>query len=203
MPHALTAHTIRYAGIMQSMPRHSASAVAALLMTKLPRLWDLSYREMTSRETEIVEIRLESMVYHFDQAAGGVQGSDERVVVVYGFSNPKGEKRDSARMQGFLGGGLSDPARGRMDKGHFASHAQGGPMDINLFPQRPDVNRGREGGWSTRGVSFREMERWCVEHPRTFFFARPIYVDESWTPHALEYGVLRSATDLWVERFPN
>jgi hypothetical protein len=90
-----------------------------------------------------------------------------------------------------------------MDKGHFASHAQGGPMDINLFPQRPDVNRGRTDGWSARSVSFREMERWCVSNPGAFSFARPIYMDDTWTPHALEYGVLRSPSDLWVESFPN
>lgn len=203
MPHALTAHVIRYSGIMQALSGRSTREVAAQLMVKLPRMWDLSYREMTGRDTEIVEIRLDTMIYHFDGAVQGADEGDERVVVVYGFSSPSGEERDSSRMRGFPGGGLADPLRGKRDRGHFASHAQGGGLDLNLFSQRPEVNRGRADGWSSRGVSFRRMEMWCVENPGTFFFARPIYLDESWTPHALEYGVLRSPTDLWVERFPN
>lgn len=202
MLHALTAHSIRYDGVMNGIRAATASVVAVQLMDALPRLWDRSYRGMSGRQAQIVEVRIDALVYHFDQAAPS-PGGEERVVVVYGFSRPAGAPRDTSRMQGFLGGGIMDPKRGRMDKGHFASHAQGGPLDINLFPQAPGVNRGQYDGWSSRGVSFRAMERWCVENPGTFFFARPIYVDESWTPHALEYGVLRSATDLWVERFPN
>ncbi len=33
------------------------------------------------------------------------------------------------------------------DKGHFIAHYSGGPIDINLFPQHRDVNR----GWSSQG----------------------------------------------------
>src|SRR5690606_7441712 len=116
MLHALTAHSIRYDGVMNGIRAATASVVAVQRMDALPRLWDRSYRGMSGRQAQIVEVRIDALVYHFDQAAPS-PGGEERVVVVYGFSRPAGAPRDTSRMQGFLGGGIMDPKRGRMDKG--------------------------------------------------------------------------------------
>ena len=40
------------------------------------------------------------------------------------------------------------------NKGHFLGHASGGIIDINLFPQRQQLNC----GWSPDGKRFRNME---------------------------------------------
>jgi hypothetical protein len=79
------------------------------------------------------------------------------------------------------------------------SHRQGGGLDINLFPQRADVNQGR----STQGKTYRAMERACVANPGTFCFSRPIYDDQTWVPAELDYGVLYSPRTVDVRTFPN
>lgn len=202
MPHPLTAHSIRYDGAMNAIRAGTPRAAASLLMDKLPPLWDLSYREMTGGAAAIVEIRVGSLAYRVDRLATPPGEGDDRLVVVYGFSRPMGASREVGRVSGLSGGGLVDAVQGLIGAGHFASHSRGGPMDIEPVPQPPEASRDRREGWSARGVSFRSMEQWCAENPHTFFFARPIYLEDSVTPPALEYGVLRSATELWVERFP-
>lgn len=62
---------------------------------------------------------------------------------------------------------------------------------------RREVDR----GWSERGKVYRRMERYCAEHSGAFCFSRSIYRDRTWVPFELECRVLRSAWDLWVERF--
>lgn len=78
------------------------------------------------------------------------------------------------------------------------AHASGGELDINLFPQRRDLNR----GWSAEGKRFRRMEKWVAKRPGTFHVHRPLYADESWVPAWLEYAVWREGA-WWVERFDN
>lgn len=147
-------------------------------------------------EAEIVEVTLGLAVYLFDLTL-------ERVVVAHGLSQPPSQVRDATRMRGFPDAGRSFAARlgaaaPAADKGHFLAHASGGELDINLFPQRRDLNR----GWSAPGKRFRRMERWVAERAGTFHFHRPLYADESWVPAWLEYGVLREG-EWWVERFDN
>ena len=84
------------------------------------------------------------------------------------------------------------------DRGHFISLRQGGVYDINLFPQRADVNRGR-GQWRV----YRDMETECVNRPGTFCFSRPIYDDLTWVPFELEYGVVHAPEHMALRRFPN
>jgi len=162
---------------------------------------------MSRHKTGILHFEDHGFEYLFDLSSplskqGGVQRSatpDDRVVVVYGRSQGSKGKRDASRMRGFLGGGLKIDEKGSMDKGHFVGHGLGGGLDVNLFPQKTDVNR----YWSESGKVYGKMERYCRDHLDTFFFSRPIYSDETWVPSALEYGILLEADDLWVERFPN
>lgn len=74
----------------------------------------------------------------------------------------------------------------KYDRGHFMSHRQGGGLDINLFPQRADINQGH----GTLGAKYRAMEKACVAAPGIFCFSRPIYDDKSCVPAELDYGVV-------------
>ena len=87
----------------------------------------------------------------------------------------------------------------KYDRGHFMSHRQGGGLDINLFPQRADINQGHV----TLGAEYRAMEKTCVANPGIFCFSRPIYDDESWVPAELDYGVVYSPQRMVIKRFPN
>jgi hypothetical protein len=143
------------------------------------------------------EINLDFAVFIFDHAA-------ERVTLAYAVSVEQLMKRDTGRMQGFPDPGVSTQrilgAKAfRADKGHFLGHASGGTLDINLFPQRRELNR----GWSAEGKEFRRMERYVAQHPGTFFYHRPIYDDDTWVPHRLEYGVLEANADWRVSTFAN
>jgi hypothetical protein len=88
----------------------------------------------------------------------------------------------------------------KFDRGHFMSHRQGGGLDINLFPQRADINQGH----GEEGVAYRAMERACVDDAgKVFCFSRPIYDDRSWVPAQLEYGVAYEPRRILVKVFPN
>ncbi len=83
------------------------------------------------------------------------------------------------------------------------SHKQGGGLDINLFPQRADINQGH----GRLGASYRAMEKECVLQAKqgtpVFCFSRPIYDDESWVPAMLDYGIIYGPQHISVATFPN
>lgn len=126
---------------------------------------------------------------------------DSRLIVAFGRSAPRSRRRDDYRLRGLIG--PTNSAVGRQwDKAHFIGHALGGAVDqleINVFIQRRDVNR----GWSAAGKRFRAQERYCVEHPNTFCFARPLYADGYSRVAFLDFGLLDSDGVLRVERFDN
>ena len=191
------------------------------LASELPKEWCRAYGSMPTSRSEIVQVTEHGYEYLFDLAL-------ERVVCAFGVSWYNDTTRDSERMSGFLGasGGTKEPAKAaattnavskrthlaglsyrdrfflthgdRYDRGHFMSHRQGGGYDINLFPQLASVNQGK----SVEGKVYRAMERECVDQAM-FCFSRPIYDDRTWVPAELEYGVLRSASAWFVQKFPN
>ena len=85
------------------------------------------------------------------------------------------------------------------DKGHFIAHAIGGGLDMNVFSQARDLNR----GISEQGKVYRLMERYCYENAGTFCFSRPVYDDATSIPRWVEFGLLRDDGSLWVEVFEN
>jgi len=85
------------------------------------------------------------------------------------------------------------------DKGHFIAHGFGGPIDVNLFPQRRDINR----GWGDAGKPYRQMEKFVAANPGSFVFSRPLYTDLSFCPTGLEYGYCTTSLDFVVKQFPN
>ena len=149
------------------------------------------------QEAEISEINLDFAVFLFDHTM-------ERVTLAYALSVKQLMERDTSRMRGFPDVNISISATLAekafiADKGHFLGHASGGILDINLFPQRRELNR----GWSPEGKRFRSMERYVTKHPGIFFYHRPSYDDETWIPQYLEYGVLVDDTKWWVDTFRN
>ena len=72
-------------------------------------------------------------------------------------------------------------------------------MDMNLFPQKRELNRGH----SVEGSEYRKMENFALLHPGTLVFSRPIYFDDTWRPYFLEYGVKSESVPFWVRVFDN
>ena len=145
----------------------------------------------------ILEIDLQIAVYVFDT-------SIERVLLAYGLSSPQLEDRDENRMRRFPDVNIG--VRKVMgidafecDRGHFLGHAAGGELDINLFPQRRELNQGK----SQEGKLFRRMERHVAKHFGTFVYHRAMYNDDTWIPDRLEYGLLADDSEWWVETFSN
>lgn len=146
---------------------------------------------------ELSEINLGFAVFIFDHLL-------EQVTLAYAVSVKQLLKRDASRMRGFPDPNVSSQRilgtkAFRADKGHFLGHASGGELDINLFPQRRELNQGR----SAEGKEFRRMERYVAKHPGTFFYHRAIYDDETWVPQLLEYGLLEGDTHWQVKTFAN
>ncbi|MBI3229789.1 MAG: hypothetical protein HYZ45_06315, partial [Burkholderiales bacterium] len=120
-------------------------------------------------EAQIFEVMLPPAVFLFDSIC-------DRVMLAYGIATPALMKRDNSRIRGYANVNATvQAALGERafvaDKGHFLGHASGGQLEINLFAQRRELNR----GWSSEGKRFREMERYVADHPGTFFYHRPLY----------------------------
>lgn len=126
---------------------------------------------------------------------------ESRVVGAFGISNTSVNQNNRKTMRKWIGktsevfGFYGD----NYDKGHFIAHGFGGPIDVNLFPQRRDINR----GWKPDGKPYREMERFVAANPGTFVFSRPIYNDLSFCPYMLEYGYCDMNLNFFVKQFPN
>lgn len=162
---------------------------------RLIATWLTAYDAMCQHTPNVLEFSDHGFTFLFDLAQVNDPDVDDRLVAAYGLSHPLPGKRDAVRIRGFLGGGLDIPGKGRFDKGH----ALGGGLDANLFPQRPELNRGR----SEAGKLYRRMERHAATHPGRFVYTRLIYCDASWVPCALEYCVEREDGSLWIETFDN
>lgn len=124
--------------------------------------------------------------------------NEDRLVGACGFSRSAGAKRNVSRQRGWLGSTEQHLGADR-DKGHFVPHTTGGGLEINLFVQLCELDRGR----SPAGRLYRSMERYGQQHVGTFSFNRPIYSDGSAQPAVLEFGLLKTDSGLWVERFEN
>jgi len=191
--------SIPYSQIVESVTDSTGMIDIEELIRILENEWIATYYDMSSHSPCVMKFPDHGHTFLYDQASANTGEVDDRLVAAYGRSMPHDRKRDKARIQGFLGGGIDIPGKGSFDKGHALAHAMGGGLDVNLFPQRPELNRGR----SEAGRVYRRMERYAADHPGTFAFSRLIYSDNSWVPSSLEYGVLMPDEKLWVEWFEN
>lgn len=202
--------TIDYEEVLNAATSRELPDLVRQLTDLLPERWMRAYKAITQQPTNIVGITAGSFEYLFDYSAelvakGQVSATEatcDRLVAVHETSCPPEEVRNRSRMRGFPRGAAEvvDPdGRCNYDRGHLIARSIGGGMDMNLFPQRSDVNRGR----SKEGQLFRRMERFCEQHPGTYCFARPLYLGKMDHPVAVEFGLLRSDGTLWINLFQN
>jgi hypothetical protein len=122
-----------------------------------------------------------------------------RVVFVFGISAKGTSIRDRKRMRQFLGPLKNHPEYVGYDKGHFIAHCNDGQIDINLYPQLKELNR----GISLQGKLFRSMERYLQNNEGVFYFVRPVYTDLTWFPDQLDFGIFTKERGLLLNRFDN
>jgi len=201
----LSDYTIDYQGILAEVPSSDVITIAEYLTLYLPDEWAHAYRMSTSRPTNLWRFPLGNFEYAIDhyseiesQHPIANRPIEDRVVAVWGRSDPTPVKRNSSRQRGW-----GQPSKGHLritdDKGHFIAHRSGGSLDVNIFAQNLRTNR----GWSTEGRLYTEMERYCRDYPGTFCFNRPLYNDDSFRPVALEFGILRQDGTLSIHTFNN
>lgn len=210
-PAELAAETaVDYEEILAASPDLGIDGLIVFLSSVLPREWAAVYRALNPHCADLSIPTVSGFDYLFDSsslfvARGGLAADTavaDRVVAVCGRTRTLHGERDETRMKGAPLGTVElmyPPRKRRYDKGHFMGHALGGGVDINLFPQVAATNRGA----SEAGRRFRALERYALERPGTFCFARPLYSGFSDHPLLLEYGVLRQDGTLWVESFCN
>ncbi len=201
---------IDFGALLAEAPEGTYEEVAAFLKQELPTWCQRAYRSASSRPMNLVCIDRGDFEFLFDDYTAledrGIVAYDpheeSRVVAVYGRSvGGRRRKRDDYRLRGWVGATEKTFGPG-WDKGHLIAHSIGGAVagsELNVFVQRRALNR----GWSAEGKRFRAMEDYCASNPGTFCFARPIYQDGSAQPAFVEFGILRTPTDLWVDCFDN
>ena len=205
----MDSYTINYNALLEDTINFSMEEMIAFLSEELPLFWCDSYEKMTSHPTSIVQIQHNSFTFLYDafnpldfkNTPDIDHDSEDRLVAVFGLSEPIKKVRDDSRLRGWVGPTEKFIGR-KWDKGHFIANSIGGTIEgieINAFIQRRDLNR----GWSTEGKVFREMEKYCASNSGIFTFRRPIYFDQSGRPALLECGILKKNCDLWVECFNN
>lgn len=190
---------ISYKEIVKEVTESSGTIDIEQLIQILEKEWIATYYDMSSHKPNIMQFPEHGFIYLYDHASANSNNVEDRIVVAYGRSIENDHNRDKNRIKGFLGSGLDIPGKGKFDKGHVLAHGMGGGLDQNLFPQRPELNR----GISPAGKIYRKIEKYASDHLGTFVFSRKIYNDDSWVPSSLEYGVLNSDNELWVEWFEN
>jgi hypothetical protein len=199
---------VDYDNLLRGAPLGEYGVVAAFLIEELPYAWLDAYCLMTPREVAVDRTALNGFSYVFDNytmrvARGEAPPSpvEDRLVGAIGPSSAPPRKREASRLQGWVGPTERYFGKER-DKGHFIAHTIGGLVDgveINVFAQRRDLNR----GWSIAGKRYRIMEQHCASNHGTLCFSRPFYEDETCTPAAIEYGILRHNLTWWIEEFDN
>ena len=203
----LPAHqVVDYDTLLNEARLEGATGIVSYLRHHLPLQWRDLYLTAVSRPTNIVRVPCRTFEFVFDiyselEVIGEIpydQTVEDRVVAVFGVSVRPDEPRNGTRQLGWLSetGELVGATR---DKGHFIAHCMGGGLDVNVFSQDRKLNR----GWSTQGKAYRQMERYCQQHPGTFCFSRPIYADSSSVPRWLEFGILKDNETFWVDVFDN
>jgi hypothetical protein len=164
-------HSPDYKDLLSTARVESGTNITSFLHAHLPSTWRDLYVAAIARPTNIVRFRSGSFEYLYDlyselEASGEVpydQTVENRVVAVFGTSASADKSLGPRRTRGWLGMG-EDLLGANRDKGHFIAHSIGGRFDVNVFSQDRDLNR----GWSAQGKLYRQMERYCQEHPGTF-----------------------------------
>ena len=181
-----------YYEIISKIPRTSYQNSAEYCITEFHKLVSKDFNQIKSN-TSLMNFVDFGFTYLMEANFEDEIIIEDRVLLVCGYSR-KREKvvNDRNRMQSF-------PKRPGYDKGHFVPYSLGGGIDQNLFYQSPNLNRGR----SIEGKLYRTFERYILNNEGVFFFNRPIYTDNSYTPTFLDFGILTKEYGLLYNRFSN
>ena len=199
-------YRIDYRRLRKDASAGSIWDLIAHLRSRFPAQWQRVYAATATHVPNIAQVEYGTFDYICDsyssvEALGEVafdQRVRDRVVGVLGISLPMRGRRRGSMPKGWVEHPEEIDSSGR-DKGHFIAHAIGGGLDMNVFSQARDLNR----GISEQGKVYRLMERYCYENAGTFCFSRPVYEDATSVPRWLEFGLLREDGSLWVEVFEN
>lgn len=163
--------------------------------------WSEEYRKTFPHFGEITLSHYHQFAFTIDhEVAAGPETPETRVICFFGISNNDIDTKNRQRMRSYWSTkDLSELIGKPYDRGHYMAHGFGGPIDVNLFPQRRDINR----PWSPAGKRYCAMESYVRKNPGTFVFSRPIYKDLTIVPHELEYGYFDKDFKLITEVFPN
>ena len=197
--------SIDYSKVLASGPSAELAHVREFLAEELPYVWLDAYIAMLPHRHNVHRIEIDGFQYLWDLSVelvkkGVITASDavdDRLIAVHGTSRPNEKSRNDSRLRGRTLGPVEvveADKRLAYDRGHAVGHKLGGGLDINIIPQTRKMNRG--GLW-------RNMERYCQEHPGVYFFCRPIYIGFSSHPAEIEFGILQDVSSLWVNRFQN
>ena len=203
---------VEYSQLMKASAGLSDEKLSHWLWNELAYEACDAYVRLTPRRTDIVRIQPGPFEYVYDDYASlEAQGlvphhpkMEARLVLAVGRSIPRMPKRDDARLRNWAGPSLKNDYGPGWDRGHFIAYSIGGIVDqfeFNVFVQRRSLNR----GWKShpQGTLYRKMEAYCAANVGTFCFSRPIYCDETAKPTYVDFGVLKSDGELWVESFNN
>lgn len=105
--------------------------------------------------------------------------------------------RDVSRQRGFpLPRSLEE--RG-FERGHLIARASGGGLDVNLFPQAWQVNRGH----GVEGREFRRLERLAAASPGALQMTRVLWADETNVPSHIHMVVVAEGREVQQGVFGN
>jgi hypothetical protein len=201
---------VDYAALLPTQIANHLEQNISFLSDELPHQWVDLYKRLSPQPANVHRIKIGSYEYLYDFSTELVKSErmkieemvEDRLVAVHGRTQLSRRKREDSILRGFPRGPIEyieSFLRASYDRGHFIAHTLGGGLNINIFPQKTDINR----GWSGDGKLYRSMEIYCQKNPSTYCFSRPFYAGQSGHPFAIEFGVLRADGTLWVNVFPN
>jgi hypothetical protein len=170
--------------------------------------WTHEYAKAFPKHGEITLQNFQGFAFLIDHVWPWLEETDvnkelpvTRVISFFGISNTNIDAENIKRRRQGWGptNYIFSSYGGAYDKGHFIAHGFGGPVDVNIFPQRRDINR----GWSEEGKRYRKMESFVAANLGTLVFSRPLFNDLTECPELLEYGYFDKELNLQVETFPN
>jgi len=201
---------VDYAALLPTQIADHLEQNISFLSDELPYQWANVYKRLSPQPANVHRINIGAYEYLYDFSTELVKSGrmereemvEDRLVAVHGKAQLSRRKRKDSILRGFPRGPIEyiEPLlRTSYDRGHFIAHTLGGDLNINIFPQRTDINRGRSGD----GKLYRSMEIYCQKNPSTYCFSRPFYTSQSGHPFAIEFGALRADSTLWVNVFSN
>jgi hypothetical protein len=121
---------------------------------------------------QLVSFSFDGALFWYD-TLDDTTGRESRTVACWTRIPTAVRARDVTRQRGYP---LADTLAQRgFERGHLIARASGGGLDVNLFPQAWQVNRGR----GVEGRQFRRLERLAAASPGALQMTRLLWTDNS------------------------